>query len=158
MDPLQKLFVMGDLMEAGSDTSRIVLGQIIAAAVAYPDWVVRARQHLDRVCGSDAARLPNWGDKPQLQYISAVVKEGLRWRPMVTVGVPHVLTQDMEYEGYKFPTGTIFTWNAHYISLNPAEYEDPERFWPERFLNEDIDNVLKGHWTFGAGKLELSDS
>ncbi|KAK6072221.1 cytochrome p450 [Seiridium cupressi] len=149
----QKLFVFGTLMEAGSDTSRVSLGQIIAGAATYPDWVVRARAELDAVCGSNGERLPQWEDRPRLKYISAVVKEGFRWRPNIAeIGAPTMLTRDDEYEGYKFPAGTVFTWNAWAIALNPDEYEQPERFWPERFLDGNEENALKGHWAFGPGR------
>jgi len=36
--------------------------------------------------------------------------------------------------------------------LNPKEYEDPLRYYPERFMNEDLNNTLAGHWAFGPGK------
>ncbi|CAK7237197.1 hypothetical protein SEUCBS140593_009877 [Sporothrix eucalyptigena] len=152
MGEAQKLFVFGTLMEAGSDTSRVTLGQIIAGAATYPDWVERARAELDAVCGHNAERLPQWEDRPKLKYISAVVKEGFRWRPNIAeIGAPTMLIKDDEHEGYKFPAGTVFTWNAWAIALNPDEYEQPERFWPERFLNDDVENALKGHWAFGPG-------
>jgi cytochrome P450 len=151
-DETQKLFTLGTLMEAGSDTSRVSIGQIIAGAATYPDWVIRARKELDAVCGS-AERLPQWEDRDQLPYITAVVKEGFRWRPNTAeIGAPTTLIKDDEYEGYKFPAGTVFVWNAWAISLDPREYEDPERFYPERFLNADLNNPLKGHWGFGPGE------
>jgi cytochrome P450 len=53
-----------------------------------------------------------------------------------------MLTKDDEYEGYKFPAGTIFTWSAWAIALDPKEYQQPERFWPESFLNDDLNNPL----------------
>lgn len=153
MDETQKLFLLGTLMEAGSDTSRVSIGNIVAAAATYPDWVVRARQQLDAVCGLNAERLPGWEDHDQLPYITAVVKEGFRWRPnLAEIGAPTSLTKDDEYEGYKFPAGTVFVWNAWAIALDPKEYEEPERFWPERFLNDNLQNALKGHWGFGPGK------
>lgn len=153
MDENTRLFALGSLMEAGSDTSRVTLGQIIAAAATYPDWVQRARSELDVVCGADAERLPQWEDRPQLPYITAVTKEGFRWRPNIAeIGAPTVLTQDDQYEGYNFPAGTVFTWNAWAIALDPKEYEHPLRFWPDRFLNADLNNPLKGHWAFGPGK------
>lgn len=156
MDETQRLFTFGSLMEAGSDTSRVTIGQIIAGAATYPDWVKRARAQLDAVCG-DAERLPGWDDKPNLKYISAVVKEGFRWRPNIAeIGAPHMLTKDDHYEGYTFPAGTVFTWNAWAIALDEREYEQPERFWPERFLNADVDNGLKGHWGFGPGMCMIS--
>lgn len=151
MDEDQKLFALGSLVEAGSDTSRMTMSQLIAAAVLQPDWVERAREQLDKVCG-DAQRLPRFEDKPSLPFITAAVKEGFRWYPFGPIGVPHMMSQDDEYEGYKLPAGTMVTWNMHHLSRSPDEYEDPVRFWPERFLNEDLNNPLKGHWAFGAGE------
>lgn len=145
------VFIFGTLIEAGSDTSRIAIGQVIAAAAIYTEWVQKARAELDAVCGSHAERLPGFEDRDSLPYITAATKEALRWRPYLQTGVFRTLTQDDEYEKYKFPAGTIFTWNAWAIALNPEEYEDPEVFKPERFLNEDLNNPLKGHWSFGAG-------
>lgn len=140
-------------MEAGSDTSKVSICQIIAGACTYPDWVARARAQLDAVCGANGERLPTFEDREALPYITAVVKEGFRWRPNIAeIGAPTVLIRDDEYEGYRFPAGTVFTWNAWAIALDEREYDQPERFWPERFLDGDLGNPLKGHWAFGPGE------
>lgn len=143
------------MMEAGSDTSRMTISQVIAATVLDRRWVVTAREALDKVCGGNAERLPTFDDRIDLPYTTATVKEAFRWRPFAEIGVPHLLIQDDEYEGYKFPAGTLFTWNATAIAMDPREYDEPERFWPERFLNGDLDHVLKGHWSFGPGLLRI---
>ncbi|CZR68763.1 related to cytochrome P450 [Phialocephala subalpina] len=148
----EKLFVFSTLLEAGSDTSRNAITQMVAAAAVYPEWVQKARLALDKVCGANAERLPSLSDRDAVPYMTAVVKETLRWRPFIQTGVPHMLTQDDEYEGYKFPAGTMFTWNAYALALNENDYEDPERFMPERFMNKDLKNPLKGHWSFGTGR------
>ncbi|PVH83864.1 cytochrome P450 [Cadophora sp. DSE1049] len=148
---VESYFVFGTLMEAGSDTSRVAIGQAVAAAAIYPEWVQKARAELDAVCG-DAERLPSFEDRKDIPYLTAVVKETLRWRPFIQAGVNRVLIKDDEYKGYKFPKGTVFTWNPWGIALNPAEYDQPLDFIPDRFLNEDLDNPLKGHWSFGAGR------
>ena len=150
----QMYFSLGSLMEAGSDTSRMTISQIIAAAATDKRWVQTARAALDKVCGANAERLPAFSDKASLPYITAVTKEGFRWRPFAEIGVPHALTKDDEYEGYRFPAGTLFTWNSWTIALDPKEYDEPERFWPERFMNDDLNSVLKGHWSFGPGELK----
>lgn len=46
----------------------------------------------------------------------------------------------------------MVTYNNWGIANDPAEYDQPERFWPERFLDEDLDKFLKGHLGFGAGE------
>lgn len=151
IDETEKLFVYSTLLEAGSDTSRNAITQMVAAMACYPEWVKKARGFLDEVCGPNAERLPSLADREKLPYITAAVKECLRWRPFIQTGMPHMLIQDDEYEGYKFPAGTQFTWNAYAIALTESEYEDPLTFSPERFMNADLNNPLKGHWSFGVG-------
>lgn len=155
----QTLFALGSLMEAGSDTSRMTLSQLIAAAATDPSWVHKAQAELGAVCGG-ATRLPDFADRPKLPYLSAVVKEAFRWRPFAEIGMPHVLTKDDVYESYHFPAGTVFTWNSWHLALDPAANPDPLRFWPERWLDPSIQGVdrekledpLSGHWSFGAGR------
>jgi cytochrome P450 len=150
----QVLFALGSLIEAGSDTSRMTISQVIAAAASDPRWVKKAQEELDDVCAV-ATRLPSFADREKLPYLSAVVKEGFRWRPFAEIGVPHMLVRDDEFEGRRFPKGTVFTWNAWAIALSEKEYEDPERFWPERWLGGEkgrgLEDPLEGHWAFGAG-------
>ncbi|KAF2192959.1 cytochrome P450 [Zopfia rhizophila CBS 207.26] len=170
----QTLFALGSLMEAGSDTSRMTISHFIAAAAHDHRWVKTAQAELDAVCGDfrkgEELRLPGFEDRPNLKYMSAAVKEAFRWRPFAEIGVPHMLTQDDTYEGYRFPAGTIFTWNNWTIALSEKEYKDPLRFWPERWLNPEIqgfsateeegeewqrkmvEDPLSGHWSFGAGR------
>ncbi|KPM39839.1 hypothetical protein AK830_g6731 [Neonectria ditissima] len=148
----EKLMIFSTLLEAGSDTSRTAITQMIAGAAAFPEWTATARAHLDEVCGHNAERLPCFADRESLPYITAVVKETLRWRPFIQTGVPHQLTQDDTYEGYRFPAGTLFTWNAYALSLNEADYQNAMRFQPERFLDKDLKSPLKGHWSFGTGR------
>ncbi|KAM5349119.1 hypothetical protein ACJ41O_008942 [Fusarium nematophilum] len=145
----EKLMIFSTLLEAGSDTSRTAITQMVAGAAAFPEWTATARAHLDEVCGYNAERLPSFADREKLPYIAAVVKETLRWRPFIQTGVPHELTQDDVYESYRFPAGTMFTWNAYALSLNENDYDDAVRFMPERFLDNDLKGPLKGHWSFG---------
>ena len=47
------------------------------AMVAFPDVLQRAQEEIDRVVGP--TRLPGFGDRDALPYISALVKELLRY-------------------------------------------------------------------------------
>ena len=51
------------------------------AMLLYPDVQKKAQAELDRVVGND--RLPNFNDRERLPYIDALVKETLRWNPVV---------------------------------------------------------------------------
>ena len=56
----------------------------------------RAQAEIDAVIGTD--RLPEFEDRPSLPYIDAIVRETLRWRPVLPMGafsgmvVPHVFS------------------------------------------------------------------
>ena len=52
----------------------------VQAMVLYPGAMHRAQQELDNVVGRE--RLPAFNDQKDLPYITALVKEVLRWRPV----------------------------------------------------------------------------
>lgn len=52
--------------------------------VLYPEVFKKAQEELDRVVGQ--YRLPEFSDQDDLPYISAIVKESLRWNPVVPTG------------------------------------------------------------------------
>lgn len=54
------------------------------AMVLYPKVLKRAQEEIDNVVGRE--RLPNYEDQSSLQYIDAIVKEVLRWRPVTPLG------------------------------------------------------------------------
>ena len=78
-----------------------------------PDVLRKAQAQLDAVVGP--GRLPEYADRGNLPYITAIVKECLRWHPVLPLGVPHLTTQDMEYRGYFIPAKTILLANAWYV-------------------------------------------
>jgi cytochrome P450 len=63
------------------------------------------------------------------------------------------LIEDDSFEGFNIPAGTSVMWNSWGLHMSSSEYEQPERFWPERFMNDDVDKPIKGHLAFGTGKL-----
>lgn len=59
----------------------------------------KAQAELDRVVGRE--RLPDYEDEKNLPFVSAFVKEVLRWRSVaILAGIPHAPTADDVYRGY----------------------------------------------------------
>lgn len=52
--------------------------------MAYPEVQEKAQKELDIVVGRD--RPPNYKDRDGLPYIECIVREILRWRPIVPLG------------------------------------------------------------------------
>ncbi|KAL2623161.1 hypothetical protein R1flu_003366 [Riccia fluitans] len=73
--------------------------------------------------------------------------------PPVPILVPHMSTEDSEILGYEIPAGTTLFVNVHAIHRDPALYERPLDFYPERFLGseKDVHGFDFDLLPFGAG-------
>ncbi|KAF9045251.1 cytochrome P450 [Panaeolus papilionaceus] len=121
----------GIVFAGGADTSLAAIHTFFLAMLCYPAVQARAQEELDRVLGG---RLPEYSDESDLPYISALVKEVLRWQPATPIGVPHMLTEDDVYKGHFIPKGSVVIGNAWAMLQDEKEYPDPTVFKPERFL------------------------
>lgn len=76
----------------------------------HPEIQQKARIEIDRVVGKN--RLPDFGDLESLPYVAAIVKESLRRKPVVPLGLAHRLIEDDVYNGSFMPAGSIVMGNA----------------------------------------------
>jgi cytochrome P450 len=83
------------------------------AMISFPDVQKKAQSEIDRVVGSD--RLPNYSDQASLPYVTAVLREVIRWKPLVPLGLPHASKDDDIYQGYYIPKGKSFTTSSSSI-------------------------------------------
>ncbi|KAJ7483529.1 cytochrome P450 [Mycena latifolia] len=123
-----------NMYSGGADTTVAALGTFILAMLANPETQKKAQAELDSVIGP--GQLPDFTDESALPYVSAVVKEVLRWQPVAPIAIPHYLTVDDEYRGYRIPAGSLVIGNAWAILNDEEMYPDPHTFKPERFLRD----------------------
>ena len=125
----------------------------VLAAICFPEAIHSARDEVDRICGAHAERLPSLDDMPNMPYVTALIKECLRWRPTVPLIPQHHLTQDLAFESYRFPAGTDFVINSPAVC---TECADPNLFRPERWLEDPsgggVENINHDLWQFGGGR------
>ena len=126
--------------------------------VTYPEAQKRAQAELDAVVGR--TRTPTFADFQHLPYIRAMVKEVLRWCPVVPLGIPHLSTEDDWYDGMFIPKGTIVIANTWELNHDLEIYGgDVAKFNPARFLDASGDvgpcspeTKEEGHFTYGFGR------
>ncbi|KAH9963307.1 cytochrome P450 [Russula dissimulans] len=122
----ERSWVAGTLYTGNADTSPRIMGWWMLAMLVYPETQARAQSELDKIVGR--ARLPTFADYPHLPYIRAMVKEILRWGPVVPLAAPHVSIEDDCYEGMFIP-------NVWHMNRDPEIYgEDAALFDPARYL------------------------
>jgi cytochrome P450 len=146
MDALELAYKSGILSDAALDTTGHTLEMFVMAAVEHPEKMRIAQDELDTVVGRQ--RLPDFGDVGNLPYVSALINEILRWRPILPGGVPHSNLQEDTYMGYQIPKGSIIIGPHWSIHMDEDIYGDPHIFRPERWLeNPNLPNV-----GFGFGR------
>ncbi|KAI0043718.1 cytochrome P450 [Auriscalpium vulgare] len=119
---------------AGADTALAAYTIFFLAMFQNPEVQRKAQEEIDRVVGH--GRLPDYADQPDLPYITAVMKESLRWHAAAPQGIAHRLTVDDEYKGWHLPSGSMIVPNVWGILHDPVIYPDPARFYPERFFRD----------------------
>ena len=142
-DEDQAMFLVMFVISAGSDNPRMAANALIMACLSYPEAMKRAQREIDQVCGADANRLPGHDDLASLPYVCAMLKEVLRWRPVVPLLPQRVLVEDLEVDGYRFPAGTEFLVNS--IPVCYAGHDSPGKFEPERWLDGSTGERPSGH-------------
>jgi cytochrome P450 len=106
------------LLVAGHETTASALAFAFERLVHHPDLLARLRDEL--VADHD-------------RYLDAVVKETLRLRPVLPI-VARKLTEPFPLDGRVYPPGTVLMPCVYLLHRNPAVYEQPDEFLPERFV------------------------
>ncbi|HWE90145.1 MAG TPA: cytochrome P450 [Pseudonocardiaceae bacterium] len=107
------------LLLAGHETTATTL----AWALHELAWQPEVRRTAQRAADNDDE-----------DYLTAVVKESLRLRPVI-YEVVRRLTRPAEVGGYLLPAGTVVAPTIGVVQSDPTHYPRPEDFRPERFLD-----------------------
>ncbi|KAG8912493.1 hypothetical protein FRC00_004394 [Tulasnella sp. 408] len=103
-----------------SDTTALTVHNTILMAMAHPEAQKSAHEEIDRVVGSD--RMPTYDDLDRMPYIKAFILES------------SYIYYLIKYKGYRIPSGSMIFTNYWSIARDPALFDDPERFMPERYI------------------------
>ncbi|KAB5588194.1 hypothetical protein CTheo_8365 [Ceratobasidium theobromae] len=115
----------------------------------YPEVARRAQEEIDAVVGRD--RIPNFTDRESLPYVEAILQEVMRMSPPAPLGLPHTVTEDIEFKGYCIPAGTTINANIWAMLNDPNHYSSPYTFSPERYLGLTPDPDPR-KYIFGFGR------
>ncbi|KAF7318686.1 Cytochrome P450 [Mycena chlorophos] len=118
---------------AGTDTLVAFLGSFVRAMRDNPEVQRKAQAEVEAVLG--IGTLPDFdafGDaENKLPFVSAVIREVLRWRPPLPFP-PHFVETEDEYRGYRIPAGSIVLANIWAMMHDETAYPNPESTYRAR--------------------------
>ncbi|XP_043855589.1 cytochrome P450 2J4-like isoform X1 [Dromiciops gliroides] len=139
-----------DLFLAGTETTSTTLRWALLYMALYPDIQGKIQAEIDRVIGQ--SRQPMMADKEKMPYTNAAIHEVQRMGNIIPFNVPRMAAIDTKVAGYHVPKGTILMTNLTALHKDPEEWDTPETFNPEHFLENGQFKKRESFLPFSIGK------
>ena len=126
------------MLQAGADTSSSAIEWAMALLLNNPDVLAKAKTEIDTVVGT--SRLIQESDLEVLPYLRCIITETLRLYPLAPNLVPHEASRDCTVTSgqYIIARGTMVLVDVYSIQRDPASWDDPDMFMPERFVGGNV--------------------
>ncbi|XP_073712798.1 cytochrome P450 2K1-like [Misgurnus anguillicaudatus] len=147
---LNLLMTVVNLFAAGTDTTGTTLRWGLLFMAKYPHIQDRVHEEIDRVLDG---REPVTEDRKNLPYTDAVIHEIQRLANLVPLNLPHKTSCDVNFNGYLIKKGTCVLPLLYSVLRDESEWEMPNTFNPEHFLNENGQLIKRDAFMpFSAGR------
>ncbi|KAK9401389.1 cytochrome P450 2J2-like [Crotalus adamanteus] len=132
-------------------------------ALASVDWIISfAKQEIQKHKESSSLHEPQdfidyyllqmEKDRNKLPYTNAVIHEMQRVKYALLFGVPRQAKKDVKMRGYHIPKGTFIAPDLRSVLLDSEQWEKPEEFNPNHFLDKDGKFIEREEFlAFGTG-------
>ncbi|ESP02528.1 hypothetical protein LOTGIDRAFT_146852, partial [Lottia gigantea] len=137
--------VVSDMVIAAFSTTHGALCGTFLLMMKYPE--VQRRLQLEIEERLVVFLEPCLADRSKLPYTNAVILECLRYIRHIPLGISHYVREDIEIEGYTIPAKSTLITNIYYACIDEMEWEKPDQFYPERFLDVDGNLLPSDHPT-----------
>jgi cytochrome P450 len=78
------VWTLASIYGGAAGTSSTAMQSLILNMCLFPEWQERVQEEIEQVVGDD--RLPDFNDSNRMPTIRAVIKETMRWRPVLSGG------------------------------------------------------------------------
>ncbi len=120
------------LVIAGHETTSNTLAFTWMLLAQHPEVQAKLAEELQIVLGG---RAPTSADLARLPYANMVIKESMRFYPVVT-DLTREATRDCEIAGQSIPAGCTIIMSQWVMHRDPRYFDAPEVFDPERWADD----------------------
>lgn len=136
------------LFLAGHETTANALTWTLYLLAQHPEIIEKLTDEIDRVLGDRPATM---ADLRQLPYTEMVLKEGMRLYPPAWI-LTRLVMEPIEFERFTAEPNSILMVSQYLTHRDPAIWDDPLVFDPERFTPEaEKERHKYAYFPFGGG-------
>ncbi|GFF54621.1 hypothetical protein IFM58399_09869 [Aspergillus lentulus] len=122
------------VMVAGTDAPSQVLAVTMFHILKNPEVYWKLQEELETVF-PDPLEAMSWNKLERIEYLSAIVKEGLRISAVVTTRLPRIAPDEaLIYGKWRIPAGTPVSMSTHFILRDEEIFPNPLEFEPQRWM------------------------
>ncbi|XP_055890407.1 cytochrome P450 3A41-like isoform X3 [Biomphalaria glabrata] len=133
---------------AGFETTATTLQFCLYLLAKHQDIQEKVYHEIQRVVTSDS---PTYEELMELKYLEQVLSETLRLYPPIPL-VNRMARETKHYGNIVIPKGAGILIPLDLVMKDPRNFEDPERFDPDRFSDENVHQIDPIQFTpFGYG-------
>lgn len=143
------------MLIASMDTSATTIEWIFTELLRHPKVMKKLQKEIEEKVGR-RNRIIEESDIESLEYLDMVIKETFRLHPVAPLLLPHESIEDCTIDGFHIPKKSRILVNTKAIGRDPTVWEEPEKFFPERFSSKDNNVDIRGRdfrlIPFGSGR------
>ncbi|KAL6441531.1 hypothetical protein ACFW04_003590 [Cataglyphis niger] len=135
---------------AGHDTTAVSISWALFCIGNDPQCQEKIHEELKEIF-KDSQRPASIKELSQLKYLERVIKESRRLYPSIPI-ILRKISEDVKMGNYVIPKNTLVAVPIMLIHRNPAIWQDPLKFDPDRFLPENLKQIHSyAYIPFSAG-------
>ncbi|XP_003226574.1 cytochrome P450 2W1 [Anolis carolinensis] len=139
-----------DLVMAGTETAATTMQWVVLLMMKYPKIQKKVQEEIRQ-----AVKPGSWvtyEDQKRLPYTNAVIHEVQRFITLLP-HIPRATSVDTHFRGYFLPKGTMIIPSLTSVLLDKSQWETPDQFNPNHFLDADGNFVKRDAFvTFSLGR------
>ncbi|XVF79448.1 hypothetical protein PTKIN_Ptkin14bG0223800 [Pterospermum kingtungense] len=143
--------ILVDILLGGIETSATVMEWTMTELILNPRVMKKVQEEIRNVIGNKGKITES--DLDHFEYLRFAIREATRLHPAAALLVRETSSQ-ININGYDIAPKTVIWINVSANGRDPESWENPEQYYPERFIDSSVD--FKGqHFEllpFGAGR------
>ncbi|XP_054838713.1 cytochrome P450 2J2-like [Eublepharis macularius] len=141
---------ISDLIVAGTDTTSSTLQWTMLLMLIHQDVQAKVQKEIEEAFGSTQSI--DYQYRRKVPYTFATIHEAMRFKCVLLAGIPRLCLKDINILGSHIPKGCTVVPNVYSVLFDPKQWETPEKFNPNHFLDKNGQFVDREELLlFGAG-------